>query len=457
MPRKHVDTVWTDLVRRHFDAFLAELDPDLPMWPAAVDARTGRPLDDPVHVGGVPKRCYRLIEAPGGSNLYWDMPLVSFAHRLSEATGRPAYSEAADRYVRAFLDRCVAANGLFLWGNHYFWHFDRGCVVEFGWKNELRDVDPARAQGEEHEMRPLSVDWDALFRVDAAAVERHLREVGSRHLFDASTGGFNRHADGRRDHAFIESGGIIAESLCALHARTGDPAHLDMAKRYVGYSWSQRDTRTGLVRNNPTGGRWDAEVCTTEVGLWAGTLLNAWETTGDGFFLEAADAAMRPYVRHGWDAEAGAWFGMLDVETALPRKPDAGYEYMPGYHASWTEPLFPRHDYPYQFARACLRLLHATGSGEYATAAAHSVESLLAAADRIAYAEHFGRGIDLLLDAADALDEPGYGESAVDLAGRAVELLHAGPLFRSHVGEDRADAVDGLGFLFAALMRIARP
>ena len=78
------------------------------MWPSVVDVRTGRmPEGAPV-----PRRVYRLIGAPRGSTLYWDQPLLVAAFGLSRASGDPAYAQAADRYVAAFLEHCVAANGM---------------------------------------------------------------------------------------------------------------------------------------------------------------------------------------------------------------------------------------------------------------------------------------------------------------------------------------------------------
>ena len=63
--------------------------------------------------------------------------------------------------------------------------------------------------------------------------------------FDADTGGFNRHADGKAGCAFLESGGILVEALAWLYARTGETALLEAADRIAGYSYRHRDPVDG--------------------------------------------------------------------------------------------------------------------------------------------------------------------------------------------------------------------
>src|SRR5688572_922954 len=123
------------IIRTHLDWFIAHAPMkgygphDNAMWISSLDLHTGRhpvPWERPA---GVEKRCYRWIESPGGSNLYWDQPLLVAAHALSARTGDAAYAAAADAYGRDFLERCVAPSGLFLWGNHYFYDAARAAVV----------------------------------------------------------------------------------------------------------------------------------------------------------------------------------------------------------------------------------------------------------------------------------------------------------------------------------------
>jgi hypothetical protein len=75
-----------------------------------------------------------------------------------------------------------------------------------------------------------------------------------------------------------------------------------------------------------------------------------------------------------------------------------------------------------------------------------------AANGRGAYAELFGRAIQFLAGAARATGQARYRGKAESLAVEACRLLYAKGMFRGHAGEDRYDAVDGVGFLLLALI-----
>ena len=193
------------------------------MWPSVLDVRTGR-RPDGEHV---PQRVYRLIGAPRGSTLYWDQPMIVAAKALSELTGRPQYGQAADRYVDAFLSRCVSDTGMFRWGNHAYYDVFRNEVVEFHHGH--------------HELRPITPAWDIFWRHAPLQTATYIRSMARRHVYDPATGGFNRHDDGKKGHAFIEAGGILSESLAWLYGKTTDNELLEMARQIARYSYGHRN------------------------------------------------------------------------------------------------------------------------------------------------------------------------------------------------------------------------
>ena len=81
--------------------------------------------------------------------------------------------------------------------------------------------------------------------------------------------------------------------------------------------------------------------------------------------------------------------------------------------------------------------------------------SLPARGGRGAYAEHYGRCIHFLVTCARVFDREDCRSLAHRAADEALEVLSAQDMFRTHPGEDRYDAVDGLGYLFMALMDLA--
>jgi hypothetical protein len=425
------------------------------MWMASLDIHTGAyPVDDarPAHVG---KRVYRNIDAPRGCSLYWDQPAIVAAHTLGQLTGDPRYAEAADAYVRAFLERCVARNGVFLWGNHYYYDAYRGQVMWFVSEETPRPCDMEAEDGWLHEARPIPPAWETFWRVSPQATERCIRRLSERHVFDPQSGGFNRHADGKRSHAFLEAGGILTEALCWLYDKTGDRSAADLALSIANYSWKHRHPHTGLVENNPTTDRWDKHVCTTEIGLWAGSLLRAGDLAGIVAFQDIAAQAVSAYLRYGYDETSNRYFGKLRVADGRPALGEKVTPYQPGDYADLWYPLFPAHDYPMALAESCLSLWVRTGASVYEEAIrrwVRIVESEIPAnGGRGAYAEHYGRGIHFLIGAASALGDEAIGDLAHKLADEAVEVLFAEGMFGGHPGEDRYDAVDGVGFLLLAL------
>ena len=277
----------------------AVVDPCEPMWPSVLDVRTGKYPQGEY----VPTRVYRLIGAPRGSTLYWDQPSIVAAHALAELTGSPEHALAADAYVRSFLERCTTPTGMFRWGNHMYYDVFEHKVIEF--------------QGGAHELRPITPAWDVFWRLAPERTADHIRAMGRRHVYDPVTGAFNRHDDGQRAHAFIEAGGIIAESLAWLHGKTGDAELADLALRIARYSFRHRDPSTGLMMNEPDKGRWDSRVSTSEVGLWAQCLLRAGGYTSQAEFADMARDAVRAYVAHAWDAEAGRYFLKPELDAWL--------------------------------------------------------------------------------------------------------------------------------------------
>jgi hypothetical protein len=426
------------------------------MWMSAMDVRCGRyPLHDDRPADFV-KRVYRNIDAPRGCSVYWDQPLLAAAHRLSAATGDPRFANAADACIADFLERCVSGpTGLPLWGNHYYWDAFDGCVKRFLGDETPQPVDPAADPGDLHELRPLLPEWNLLWRIDAGKVERAIRAMAQLHVCD-DRGAFNRHADGKQDHAFLEAGGILVQSMAWLAAKTDDRTLTDMALRIARFSAGFAGEATGLIPVSPLSNRWDHDTCTSEVGLWAQCLLQADPLTGESAFTDLAATAVGSYLRHAWDDRALSYFGRLAIHDGQPRLEPTTWPYMPGDHVDLWEPLFPRHDYPMHMAEACIMLHRRTGDRLFLQGIGRWLgvieRSLPARGGRGGYAEHYGRCIRFAVAAAGL---PGC-EYAAALARRVTEeamaTLHVHGMFRGHPGEDRCDAVDGVGVLLDALM-----
>ena len=433
-----------------------------PLWLASIDIHKGGQFEPAPENS---RRTYRTIHAPRGSTLYWDQPLAAFAVWLSGHTGETGPGEAAKAYVREMFSCCIDEHtGMLEWGNHLYYDVfeDRAANI----------YEPY------HEIRPMTPAWGLLWQVDARAAERALRAAVEGHVRDWETGLFNRHARTGADRSQVESGdpmpflaagASLVESLAWLSAREVDDAAVlqQKALAIARYSFDNRDPGTGLVPTQPFVQRWDSKVATTETGLWAAALLRSWRLTGVEEFRQMAREALLAYLETGWDGEAERYYGMLQLTDGAPRA-ERTTEWQPGLHSDVWEPLFPSHDYPMAFAEACLTLWEIERDERFALCARRWIEQIRAQMppryprdsitdselQRGAFAESYGRAIHFLVRAADVLDEPAAKGLAREIADDAVAELwveEAG-MFRTHPGEDRTDAVDGLGYLFAALI-----
>ena len=175
-----------------------------------------------------------------------------------------------------------------------------------------------------------------------------------------------------------------------------------------------------------------------------------------------ARRALAAYLRHGYDAAAGRYYGRLDPDGS-PNLEPRETPYMPGDHSSVWEFLFPTHDYPMPMAMAALQCaaggpdapLFAGAARNWAAAARAEVESW--PEGQVRYAEHYGRLIVYFAEYARLAGEPAYRDLAAALAGQAVQRLDAGSLLLGRTNADWYDAIDGVGFLALALLHLEAP
>lgn len=444
---------FTLLIRNHFDKILSSgIDiygsQHTNMWLASIDIEKGGLPQNPYPAK---PRVYRDISAPRGSNLYWDQPLLVAAYHLSNQTEDSRYADAADRYIEDFLQRCISPqNGLFLWGNHFYYDVCTDEVVCFS--------------GPAHETRPLPCAWELFWKVDAKSTEHAIRRMAQQHIKDPDTGLFDRHGsvtattnpsleECKNAHPFLEAGGVLVASLCWLSHKTGDSSLYDLALKCAKYSFSHRSDITGLVRNQPNFHRWDYEVSTTEIGLWAGCLLQG--AINDDL-VTMAHESVRVWLRFGYEEKEQRFLGSINVRDGSSA-PIPETQYAPSVYADLWEPLFPTHNYPMPMAESCLLLWKQTQDPLYVEAihrwVTYIAQNLPANNGAGAYADQYGRAIHFLCAAGHCLSESSWLVLAKDIAAEAIEHLYCtqAGIFRSHPQENRCDAVDGLGMLFLAL------
>jgi hypothetical protein len=465
-------------LRRHLDWYLAHAvwgfsSPAPGLWWSMLDIETGG-MATAARAAGVYRRCYRWIESPDGSNLYWDLPLVVACHAVSRQSGDVAYEQAAERYVRAYLARATSAGGLWWWGNHYYIGA-AGQPVEFGGaapvapgarpvpartailgESEVTPIHDPADRAPLHETRPLAVPWRLLHRLVPEATLAALAAHRQHLVTGAGPGAFQRHADGGPGCAFPEAGGILALAFAHEAKLTGAAEATCLARQVLEYSWSFRDRRTNLMPMQPGATRWDGWQATSETGLWAGAAFAVAELLGQPDIAVMAAEAVGAWSAQAWSEDEQRHHGRLVIGTGEPNHRPKDTIYCPGTWCDPWEPLFPAHDYPLPAAEASLTAFQVTGEESHALAVARWVrqlqQSLPARNGWGAYAEAYGRAIHFLWRAGRVLARPAWGDLARAIADEALSVLDGGPALRSHPWEHRVDAVDGMGFLILALL-----
>jgi hypothetical protein len=448
--RQHFDTVIT-----HGTASRVATNPN-PMWLASLDVRTGECPTQPSTIA----RVHGYIHAPQGVTLYWDQPHLVAAHALSHVLGDTTYANAADAYVNAFLQRSISNCDLFLWGNHYYYDVASGETFWFNTNTRPRPAGAHTVTAYLHEIRPIPPAWGLFWRVNPLATRDCIYAIGQYHLYDLETGGFNRHADQQPGFDYIEVGGFLIESLSWLYTYTRESRLVRLARQIASFTFDSRSPATDLLKTASMSKRWEHYTCTTEIGLWAGSLLRAANYTQQSQFRSMARDVVSAYLDYGWDQTTGQYFGRLNVNDGTPQRDLPGMDkltvYQPDTYADIWNARFPSHDYPLALAETCAALYEQTHLPDLRTAiyrwANIIAERTYDNAPDVRYAEQFGRAIHFLLRASQVLDEQRFRIQAADVADIAVSSLFSGRMFRGHSGEDRYDAVDGVGYLLLALL-----
>ena len=152
-------------------------------------------------------------------------------------------------------------------------------------------------------------------------------------------------------------------------------------------------------------------------------------------------------------AANSAWCPWRIVQPVIPS--ETGY-WPREYSDPWSTDQWPTHDYPMALAEASLSLQALTGEQVFLDAAHRwarvAIDSSPGRTGKWAYAESYGRCIHFLTRAGLQLDEKQFIAAASQLADEALNGLGGSDLLQGYPGAQVYEAVDGVGYLFLALM-----
>ncbi|MEW6357635.1 MAG: LamG-like jellyroll fold domain-containing protein [Planctomycetota bacterium] len=390
-----------------------------PMFAACLDLKTlSMPTESPAIPPGPnireSDRCWQ------GCNPYLDTLTIRAMYELTRRTGDPKYRDAAEIYLRWFLDHCPSpTTGLLPWGEHTFWNFTTEAV-----------------ERDNHEFlvwRPL---WPEMWDINAPAVRRAIEGIYAHHVFDKKTGLFNRHAsyaDARKvlvtteGMPWIKHAGLMAYSLAFLYGKTGEQIHLDRAMQMANLYWNTRDEKTGLpiacIGHSEQPGSGGIAQCAS--------LLAASAASNRDEFRRMAVTYLEIVARRT-PTEGNA--SLSDKSWAIGYGSDGGVfrecQYMLAGYLATSDPDMLR--YCEYWARGVMAMEPPAQST----------------------AEAYGRAIRFLAGLSRATGKTEYRDHARRLAALAMERLYHKPsgLFRGMVGYEYYDAQFGIGELLLGLL-----
>lgn len=180
--------------------------------------------------------------APFGGNLQHDLMLLLAARDLSALTGEARYADAAEAYLRFFLEHATATpTGLWPWGEHAHWDFYREAVGHN--IHEYLGAAPLRFWEWAWELKPQAV------RAEADGLINH--------VYDLEDFGYNRHADvnaplpePRVPNGYLDfprHGGFYLQVWAFAWSKTGDERYLNWMERMMDHHEAARHPDTGLL------------------------------------------------------------------------------------------------------------------------------------------------------------------------------------------------------------------
>jgi len=339
-----------------------------------------------------------------GGNLQHDLPLLQAMQHMSAITGDPEYADAADAYLRYFLENCTdTPTGLWPWGEHAHWDFFTDAPGHY--IHEYLGQPPLEFWERAWAIRPEAVVGEADGLIN--------------HVVNLETFDYNRHADifeplpepREGDMGFLDfprHGGFFLQTWAFVWSKTGDAKYLDWIERLLDH---QDDTRldSGLLPSYSRKSSTPGGPSVTSTFSCALSMLEAVPLLGD------TDTAQR--VKRTADGYLEAVLKTTDIAHLTP--------------------AFTSHYGEGALAGRAMKYLHAyrlTGDERFPPLARAVAEKYaeLEEMPRVhnTPAQVFGSIVNLLLDVHEIDGDPKWVDAAERYAQTGIERLYADGLFR---------------------------
>lgn len=395
--------------------------------------------------------------ALGGANLWGQQDLMRLLHEMTSHNRE--FAKAADEHIAYYMDnlalfRQQGQEGMLWWGQHL--HY-----------NAFKD-EPVTGSKLHNQINMESADptflWKRMWELRPEATEHQVEQIWNWFVVDKEQGKWDRHATNRITWSvgFSQAGASFIRAFGVAYEETGNPVWRERAELLRDHMWKQRNVDTNLIPNaanvcDRRGERfWRRHFSSShEPGYWVPMLVQAHKAFGDREWIDQAEAIMRGYLTHAFDAEAGRFYrwirldGIYDPDYPIRRRPfddqtaDNSRETVEeGYSSFWRDTSNHRINSP--IAVACLDLYEVVDDPLFLEGAKIVASELLEREPRSdtatggrevgARAEHYGAAVNILMRLHLHTGEGKYLDRAVYIADEAVDFLWNAEtrIFRGH-------------------------
>ena len=429
------------------------------LFPSLLDRGSGRMLEElPPAIEGQRQGDRSHL----GSNLMHDQAALKTLYALAESLGRPAYAEAADRYLARFAVHCAATpSGIFPWGEHAYWDLRRDRVGDsYLLARPERDYDPIHDQLRQAPLwllqRLHAFEPGCVQRL-AVGLDNHWTEGEGweyiRHAYIMQAG--RRHPRGARSCDFPRHGGFYILDWAYAWSCGGDRAHLDRIRRMADYWWPLRDGDDLLLIESRTPAENDRFH---QINAPGQTLSLAASMLEAAPLVEAGDADLAALLRRRAAAYSVAFLRAphepeKGVFSILSRRGDGGlFQAMPVWGSVYG--VWPA-SYVALTALCAYRLQGTAALLDWAAAVGRRYAAEDLPPGVAVPAMDAGLGLGLLADLYDITGEGHWLDAASVLAARLADAYMDADLPRGARGIDWYESQMGPSFLLHGLARTA--
>lgn len=371
------------------------------------------------------------MRSANGANLSHDFATLRGFYHLSNITGNNKYRDAANAYLKYFLNNCVSpTTGLFAYGKHMYYNVVEDTVVHY--RHELGKQIPLLAE---------------MWKLEPEVMHRYTEAIRKYHIYDDAhffydrqanyyTGEFEELAD---RGTWIKHAGLFANIFLANFAQKEKRKYINWARKISVLFSDFSNPQTMLVRDNLL----DKEASTCRQNpILAWYLLNTTRFFEDDFIILTALNFIRSFTEYAYNPDDQTFYAELSLADGKP----ASDERQSIWHGRGLALIT---------ARACILAYTKTRDKFFLDRALKYVSYIRnSSPSRTTSPGNIGNAIQFFIDMYQTNKSSVFLNEARKLAQYAIKTYFENGLIKSRPDGVVYSAQTGPGVLFSALVKL---